>query len=115
VARVVRFSRSNRSDGFIQLIEEAAERSALRDQFGKTAAFDDAAGFDDDDLVHAFEGGETMGEEQERASWVSIEEGVEELALGFGVETFARFVENEDPCVCNERAGSGPLIRPLEN
>src|SRR5205085_6806661 len=70
--------------------------AAAGEEFAMVAALDDAAGFDDEDLVGVDDGRQAMRDGQGRMPRRHLGEARLDLALGLGVERRGRLVENED-------------------
>lgn len=80
-------------------------KPALIAQIGGCADFDDAALFQHDDAIGFLHGGEAVGDDE---SGASFHRGVESLLhqyFGFGVERAGGFVEQQQRCVLQDRAG----------
>ena len=74
------------------------------------SAFYDLALFDDEDLIGAANGGETMGDDEGGAALHEEVEAVLDEGFGFGVEGAGGFVENEDAGVGEYGAGDGEAL-----
>ena len=74
------------------------------------AAFDDAAGFDDQDLFGAANGRESMGDDERGAAAHQVAQPFLDQGLGFGIEAGRGFVENQDARIGQNRAGDGDAL-----
>src|ERR1700733_5005159 len=61
---------------------------------GVIAAFDDAAGFDDQNLVGAAHGGEAVGDDEGGAAAHEVAQTFLDERFGFGVQAGSGFIEN---------------------
>ena len=75
------------------------------------AALDDAAGFDDEDLIGAADGGEAVGDDEGGAAAHQVRKAFLNEGFGFGVEAGGGFVENQDARVGQDGAGDGDALR----
>ena len=82
----------------------------LRLQLGGGAFLDQLAVLEDEDFVHASNGGEAMGDHQGRAAFHQIKQAGDDECLAVRVERAGGFVEQEDGRVLQEGAGQ---IEPL--
>src|ERR1700679_3998770 len=74
---------------------------------GVIAAFDDAAGFDDQNLVGAAHGGEAVGDDEGGAAAHQVAQTFLDERFGFGIEAGGGFVENQDARIGEDSAGDG--------
>ena len=74
------------------------------------AAFDDAAGFDDQNLVGATDGGEAVGDDEGGAAAHQVAQTFLNERFGFGVEAGSGFVENQDARIGEDGAGDGDAL-----
>src|SRR5438477_11227111 len=70
--------------------------AAAGEELAMVAPFDDAAGFNDEDLVGVDDGRQAMRDGQGRVPSRHLGEGRLNFALRLGIERRGRFVENED-------------------
>src|SRR6266700_6768397 len=75
-----------------------------------SAAFDDAAGFDDENLFGAANGRESMSDDKCRAATHQVTQPFLNQRFRFGVQTGSRFIENEDARIGKNGAGDGDAL-----
>ena len=75
-----------------------------------SAAFDDAAGFDDQNLIGAADGGEAMRDDERGAAAHQVREAFLDHGFGFGIEAGGGFVENQDARIGEDGAGDGDAL-----
>src|SRR5687767_14300412 len=77
------------------------------------ARLDDAALFEDDDLVRTHDGAEPMRDDERSSPAHQTFEALMDQTLALAVEVAGGFVENEDPGIGQERPGNcQPLPLP---
>src|SRR6185503_10962729 len=74
------------------------------------AALDDLAVFEDQDLVRAADGGETVRDDEGRAAAAKCAQAVLDFRLALAVEARRRFIEDEDRRVRENRARDGDAL-----
>ena len=74
------------------------------------AAFDDFAGFDDEDLIGAANGGEAVGDDEGGAAAHQVGEALLNQGFGFGIEAGGGFVEDQDARIGQNGAGDGDAL-----
>src|SRR5712692_6378586 len=74
------------------------------------AALDDAARLDDQNLIGAPDGGETMRDDESSAAAHEVAQPLLNERLGFGIEAGSGFVENEDARIGENGAGDGDAL-----
>src|ERR1700722_14623605 len=77
---------------------------------GMIAAFDDAAGFDDQNLVGATHGGEAVGDDEGGAAAHQVAQTFLDERFGFGVQAGSGFIENQDARIGEDRGGDGNAL-----
>src|SRR5258708_25042258 len=75
-----------------------------------SAAFDDAAGFDDENLLGTANGREAMGDDKCSAAAHQVTQPFLNERFRFGVQTGSRFIENEDAWIGENGAGDGDAL-----
>src|SRR5260370_12005456 len=81
-----------------------------------SAAFNDASGFDDENLLGTANGREAMGDDKCSAATHQVTQPFLNERFRFGVQTGSRFIENEDAWIGENGAGDGdaPLLSTRE-
>src|SRR5216683_4421589 len=75
-----------------------------------SAAFNDAAGFDDEDLLGTANGREAMGDDKCSAATHQVTQPFLNERFRFGVQTGSRFIENEDAWIGENGASDGDAL-----
>src|SRR5712675_136696 len=75
-----------------------------------SAAFNDAAGFDDEDLLGTANGREAMGDHKCSAAAHQVTQPFLNQRFRFGVQTGSRFIENEDAWIGENGSGDGDAL-----
>ena len=88
----------------------AVKTAALGEEFVEAALLDDAAFFEDEDVVHGAEGGEAVGDADDGAVFGEAVDGFLDFGLGLGIERGGGFVEDEDGRVADKGAGDGDAL-----
>src|SRR5437762_14100266 len=83
----------NRCRTMLQLVK-LREQSAGGDQLRGRALFEHATLAEHDDLVRAFDGGEAVGDHDDRAPLAQLVQRLLNPVLGDAVERVRRFIEN---------------------
>src|SRR6202171_6758647 len=74
------------------------------------AAFDDAAFFDNEDLIGAADGGEPVSDDKGCPSAHQVTQTFLNQRFGFGVEAGSRFVQNKNARVGKDSASNGNAV-----
>src|SRR5713101_8134539 len=75
-----------------------------------SAAFNDAAGFDDENLLGTANGREAMGDDKCSAATHQVTQPFLNERFRFGVQAGSRFIENEDAWIGENGAGDGDAL-----
>ena len=86
------------------------EEAALGEELVEAALLDDAAFFEDEDVVHGAERRETVGDADDGAVLGKMVDGFLDFGLGLGIEGGGGFVEDEDGGVADKGAGDGDAL-----
>ncbi len=91
--------------------EQTGESTVVADEIGPIAVLDDATMIEDHDLVDRVQRGQSMGDDQRRATPHQIDDGRLEAPFGLRVDTSGRLIEHEQVGVTQPHASERQKLR----